>query len=217
MITVYAAYNSPPPVKGLVRDLRVIWALEELGMPYTFHWMDMNTAEHKQEANRAINPFGKIPSFSDGDIRLFETGAILHYLYEKAGKISADPMRRAELLQWMFAALNTVEQPFLDIAVWDAFWKDRPGREVRYPELIEVAKTRLGELERGLGRKPFLLGEEFGPADILMTTALNFARHQPALFEQAPVIRAYLERCRSRPAYQTALAKQGVGPKAEAA
>jgi len=217
MITVYAAYNSPPPVKGLVRDLRVIWALEELGMPYTFHWMDISKAEHRQEANRAINPFGKIPSFSDGEVKLFETGAILHYLYEKAGKFSADPVRRAKLLQWMFAALNTVEPPFLDIATWDAFWKDRPGREVRYPELIETAKTRLSELERGLGQKSFLLGGEFGPADILMTTALNFARHQPALFEHAPVIRAYLERCRSRPAYQTALAKQDVGPKADAA
>jgi glutathione S-transferase len=217
MITVYAAYNSPPPVKGLVRDLRVMWALEELGMPYTFHWMDIVKAEHKEAPNRAINPFGKIPSFTDGDVKLFETGAILFYLYEKAGKIPADAARRAELLQWMFAALNTVEQPFLDIAIWDSFWKDRPGRDVRYPEVIEVAKTRLAELERGLGKKTFLLGEEFGPADILMTTALNFARHQPAAYENAPIANAYLERCRSRPAYQTALAKQGVGPKADAA
>ena len=217
MITVYAAYNVPPPVKGLVRDLRVIWALEELGMAYGFHWMDIGKAEHRQEPNRAINPFGKIPSFSDGPVKLFETGAILHYLYEKAGKIPADPARRGELLQWMFAALNTVEPPFLDIATWDAFWKDRPGRAVRYPELVEVAKTRLSELERGLGKKPFLLGDDFGPADILMTTALNFARHQVALFEHAPVAQAYLERCRSRPAYKTAVGKQGVGPKADAA
>lgn len=217
MITVYAASNPPPPVKGLVRDLRVIWALEELGMPYAFHWMDIGKAEHKQEANRAINPFGKIPSFTDGDTRLFESGAILHYLYEKAGKSPTDPARRAELLQWMFAAVNTVEPPFLDIALWDAFWKDRPGRDVRYPELMEVAKMRLGELERGLGGKRFLLGEEFGPADILMTTALNFARHQPVLFEQAPAIGAYLERCRSRPAYRTAIAKQDAGPAADAA
>lgn len=216
MITVYAAYGFPPAVKGLVRDLRPMWALEELGMAYEFHWMDASKGDHKVDPNRAINPFGKIPSFSDGDVKLFETGAIVHYLYDKAGKLPSTPAARGELLQWMFAALNTVEPPFLELAIWDAFWKDRPGREVRYPELMDVCKTRLGELERGLGKKNYLLGE-FGPADILMTTVLNFGRHVPALFESAPVARAYLERCRARPAYQTALAKQGVGPQADAA
>src|SRR5215469_10154187 len=102
MITVYGAYNAPPPVKNVVRDLRVVWALEELGMPYTFHWMDATKQEHKLEPNRAINPFGKIPSFSDGDQKLFETGAILYYLYDKAGKLPATPEKRALLLQWMF-------------------------------------------------------------------------------------------------------------------
>ena len=153
MITVYAAYNVPPPVKGLVRDLRVMWALEELAMPYGCHWMDIGKQEHKIDPNRSINPFGKIPSFSDGDVKLFESGAIVHYLYDKAGKLPQTPRARSELLQWMFAALNTVEPPFLDLAIWDAFWKDRPGREVRYPELMEVCKTRLGELERALGQE----------------------------------------------------------------
>ena len=216
MITVYAAYNMPPQVKGLVRDLRPMWALEELGLPYSFHWMDVAKAEHKIDPNRAINPFGKIPSFSDGDVKMFETGAIVHYLYDKAGKLPAAPRARGELLQWMFAALNTVEPPFLELAIWDAFWGERSGRDVRYPELTDVCKTRLGELERGLGKKSYLLGE-FGPADILMTTALNFGKHVPALFETAPVARAYVERCRARPAYQAALAKQGVGPQANAA
>jgi glutathione S-transferase len=217
MITVYAGYNFPPFLKGLVRDLRPMWALEELGEPYAFHWMDSTKGEHGQEPNRGINPFGKIPSLTDGDVKLFESGAIVHYLYDRAGRLPKSAADRAKSMQWSLAALNSIEPTLLDIARWDRFWTDRPGRDVRYPELIGIAQTKLAELERALGAKPYLLGDEFGPSDILMTTVLSFAQHQPLVFEKTPGAVAYHERCKARPAYQRALAKQGVGPSSKAA
>ena len=217
MITVYAAYNIPFNAKGLARDFRVIWALEELGLPYTFHWMDAGKGDHKIDPNRSINPFGKIPSLADGEFKLFESGAILHYLYEKAGELPADPKDKTRLLQWMFAAVNTLEMPFIELLRWDVFWEGRPGREVQYPELIEACKTRLVDLERALGAKPYLMGETFGPADILMVTTLCFGGHKPEIFEGTPGIRAYLERVKARPAFKSAWDKHLGGPSAKAA
>jgi glutathione S-transferase len=217
MITVYAAYNIPFNAKGLARDFRVIWALEELGMPYNFQWMDAGNGEHKIDPNRSVNPFGKIPSLTDGDFKLFESGAILHYLYEKAGKLPADPKDRTCLLQWMFAAVNTLEMPCIELLRWDVFWQGRPGREVQYPELIETAKTRLADLERALGSKSYLMGDVFGPADILMTTTLAFAQHKPEVFADVPGVRAYLERVKARPGFKSAWEKHLSGPSAKAA
>ncbi|MGN6517090.1 MAG: glutathione S-transferase family protein [Rhizomicrobium sp.] len=217
MITVYGAYNFPPFLTGIVRDLRVYWALEELGLPYDIHWMDSSKGEHREAPNRLINPFGKIPSMVDGAQRMFETGAIVLYLYENTGKAPQDAHARAELNQWCFAALNTVEPVFLDILRWDRFWTDKPGREARYGELLALADERLNDLERAMGSKHYLVANAFGPADILMTTVLDFAQHAPNVFEKHAGIRAYLERCHTRPAYQRALARQGVGPQANAA
>lgn len=216
MITVYGAYNFPPPLKGIVRDFRVLWALEELEMPYDIHWLDTGSGEHKAGPNRILNPFGRIPSLESGALRLFESAAIVLYLYENVGKAPQDAHARAELNQWCFAALNTVEPTFLEILRWDRFWQDKVGREWRYPELLGQAKERLAELESALGRKAYFLGE-FGPADILMTTVLDFARHAPSVFENAASMRGYLERCRARPAYRRALDRHGRGPQARAA
>ena len=216
MITVYGAYNFPPELKGIVRDFRVLWALEELGLEYRIHWMDASKGEQKIAPNRLINPFGKIPSLENGALRMFESAAIVLYLYENVGKAPQDAHARAELNQWCFAALNTVEPVFLEIFRWDMFWKDKPGREWRYDELIGLAHERLKDIETALGGKPHLLGE-FGPADILLTTVLDFAKHQPKAFETSPVMRAYLERCKARPAFQRAWAKHGAHPEAKAA
>ncbi len=217
MITVYAAYGFPPALKGIVRDIRALWALEELGLPYQIHWMNSVKGEHRIDPNRTINPFGKIPSLEDGAHRMFETGAIVLYLFENAGKAPQDAHARAEVNQWCFAAVNTVEPIVFEILRWDLFWKDKPGREWRYPELLGFAHERLTDLERALGDKPYLTGNNFGPADIMVTTVLDFCQHEPKIFEKHAGIRAYLERCHGRPAYQRALAKQGVGPQANAA
>ena len=217
MITLYAAYNVPFNGKGLVRDFRVLWALEELGLSYACHWMDATKGEQKLDPNRSINPFGKIPSLTDGELKLFESGAIIHYLYEKAGKLPSDTVTRKQLLQWMFAALNTLEMPFIELLRWDVFWEGRPGRDVQYPELMEACKTRLADLERALGSKPYLLGETFGPADILMTSTLDYGKHKPEIFVNVPGVRAYLERVKARPAFKRAMDKHLSGPSAIAA
>ena len=146
-----------------------------------------------------------------------KSGAIIHYLYEKAGKLPTDPVAKTVMLQWMFLALNTIEMPLIEMLRWDVFWADRPGRELQMPELIEATKTRLADLDRTLGSKPYLLGDTFSPADILMTTVLGFGRNQPVVFEDVPAVRAYLERCKARPAYKAAWAKHLSGPAAKAA
>ena len=217
MITLYAAYNLPPFAKNLVRDFRVMWALEELGLPFQIHWMDIAKGEHRLDPNRKVNPFGKIPAIADGDFCLFESGAIVHYLYDKAGKLPKDAEASAKLLQWSLAALNTIEPVCFEIVSWDTFWTDRTGREPRYGELITLAQARAADLERTLESKPYLLGEEFGPADILMTTVLNFVGHQPLALEKTPGVRAYAERCKARPAHQRAAARHGKGPNSKAA
>src|SRR5215469_492500 len=183
MITVYGAYGFPPPLKGIVRDFRLTWALEELELPYRIQWMDASKGEHKVAPNRLINPFGKIPSLENGAQRMFESAAIVIYLYENVGKAPQDANARAELNQWCFAALNTVEPVFLDIFRWDIFWQEKTGRDWRYPELIGFAQERVADLEKALGAKPYFL-TEFGPADILMVTVLDFARHAPQVFEK---------------------------------
>jgi glutathione S-transferase len=213
MITVYSGYNFPPFIKGIARDMRVLWALEELGLPYRIHWMDTAKGEHKVPPNSLINPFRKIPSLENGALRMFESAAIVLYLYENVGNAPQDAHARAELHQWCFAAVNTVEPVFLDVLRWDMFWRDKPGREWRHPEVMSAADERLDEIAHALGGKPYLLGE-FGPADILMTTVLDFAKHEPKTFEKSTAMRAYLDRCHTRPAYRRALAKHGVGPEA---
>ena len=217
MIKLYAAYGFPPFLKGIVRDIRALWALEELGLPYDIHWMDASKGEHRENPNRLINPFGKIPSMEDGGLRMFETGAIVLYLYENIGKAPQDAHARAEVNQWCFAALNTVEPVLFDLLRWELFWKEKTGRDWRYPELLGFAHDRLSDLERALGDKHYLVGNAFGPADILMCTVLDFAQHTPGIFDKHPGIAAYRERCHARPAFQRALAKQGVGPQANAA
>jgi glutathione S-transferase len=217
MITVYAFYNFPPFVKGLVRDMRVMWALEELDLPYQTHWLDFAKGEQRDAPNRLVNPFGKVPGIENGALHLFESAAIVLYLYENAGKAPQDAHARAELNQWCFAALNTVEPVFFEVARWNAFWKDRPGRELRYPELLGQAAERLDDLQRALGAKPYLLGNDFGPADILMTTVLDFSKDLPEVFGKHAGIRAYRERCHGREAYKRALARHGEGPAVNAA
>ena len=148
---------------------------------------------------------------------MFESAAIVLYLYENVGKAPQDAHARAELNQWCFAALNTVEPVFLEIFRWDMFLEDKAGNAKRREEYVGVAHQRMEDLERALGSKPYLLGNDFGAADILMCTVLDFVQHDPSLYEKHAGIRAYRERCHARPAQTRALAKHGEGPKANAA
>lgn len=212
MITVYGAYNYPAVFNGMFRDLRPLWALEELGLAYWMHWLDPMRGEHREAANRAVNPFGKIPALTDGDFKLFESGAIVGYLFDKSGRAPEDAKARAVEAQWCFAALNTVEPPLVELACWDVLWTDRAGREERRVELVETARTRLAELDGALGERPYLAGDGLSPADILMVTAIRFGRHEPEVLAHAPRVKAYVERAEARPAFVRALAAQGRGP-----
>jgi glutathione S-transferase len=218
MITLYAAHGFPPFLKGIVRDHRVRWALEELALPYQCHWVDAGKGEQREAPNRLINPFGKMPSLENGALRMFESGAIVLYLYEHAGKAPQDAHARAELNQWCFAALNTVEPSLVEIFRLDMSDEaNKKANEKRRAELVGMAHQRMEDLERALGAKPFLLGNAFGAADILMCSVLDFLQHDPSLYEKHAGVRAYRDRCHARPAHIRALAKHGEGPKANAA
>jgi glutathione S-transferase len=216
MITVYAAYNFPG-APGIVRDIRALWALEELGLPYRISWFDYMKGGPEAMDRRVVNPFGKIPALEDGAQRLFESAAIVLYLYDNAGKGPQDAHARADVNQWCFAAVNTVEPVMIEILRWNNRWRDRPGRDLRYREVLEMAEERLADLSRTLGGRDYLVGNTFGPADILMSTMLDFGQDESALFARHPVVAEYRARCRARPAYARALSKQGEGPKADAA
>jgi glutathione S-transferase len=209
MITLYASHNYPAVIKGILRDIRPFWALEELNLPYQIHWMDYAAKEHRSGPNRQINPFGRVPSLENGALRIFESGAIVLYLYEHVGRAPQDAHARAELNQWSFAALNTVEPILVENMRWSTFWKDRPGRAERASELRELLDERLGGMEEALAGRPYLLGSDLSPADILMITVLNYGELTPGVYDAYPNIQAYLARAHARPAYQKAFAKQG--------
>ena len=153
MITVFAAYNYPQFLQGIVRDLRALWALEELGLPYETRWRDTAKGEHRGDDYR-INPFGKIPALTDGEVSLFESGAIVNYLFDKAGRAAKTNAERAVNLAWCFAAVNTVETQTFDIMIYDTFWKERPNSKQYRAERIENAKLRMNEIDATLGSKP---------------------------------------------------------------
>jgi glutathione S-transferase len=213
VITIYAAYNFPPFLMGIVRDLRPLWAAEELGIAYDIHWLDTPSGAHREPGYRRINPFGKIPAMTDGDVALFESGAIVNYVFDKAGRNPADAAARARNLAWCFAAVNTVEPQTFEVLLYDTFWKERPNRDAFRAERIENAKLRMNEMNAALGGKPYLTGNDIAPADIMMTTVVNFARTAPEIMADAPHVAGWLSRCMERPAYKRAAALQGVGPK----
>jgi len=213
MITIYAAYNFPPFLKGIVRDLRPIWAAEELGIAYDIHWLDTPKGAHREPGYRRINPFGKIPAVTDGEVSLFESGAIVNYLFDKAGRNPKDDAARARNLAWCFAAVNTVEPQTFEVLLYDTFWKERPNRDAFRAERVDSAKLRMNEMNAALGDEPYLTGSDIAPADIMMTTVVNFARNAPEIMADAPRVADWLARCTERPAYKRATGLQGVGPK----
>jgi glutathione S-transferase len=216
MITIYAAYNFPPFLQGIVRDLRPLWAVEELGLPYEIHWLDTPSGAHREADYRKVNPFGKIPAMTDGGTPLFESGAIVNYLFDKAGHGAKDDMARARNLAWCFAAVNTVETQTFEVLIYDTFWKERPNRDAYRAERVANATLRMNEMDAALGDKPYLTGAEIAPADIMMTTVVQFARAAPEILKDAPRVAAWLQRCMARPAYRRAAALQGTGPKVAA-
>jgi glutathione S-transferase len=205
-IAVWGFSRVPPFAQGLVRDLRVRWALEEAGLAYESRWIDAD--ERNAAAYRSKHPFGLVPVLESSDGALIESGAIVHGIAEQHEALMPRD-RRGEVLAWMFAALNTVEPPLWNLFTLDRLHGDEAWTKLRRPGAVDEAKARLAALSGWLEGREYLLGG-FTAADILMVTVLRFIRHTD-LVAGFPPLDAYLKRCESRPAFQAALRNQADG------
>jgi glutathione S-transferase len=204
-ITITAWDRSPDGGAGLARDVRVRWALEEVGQPYDVRPVSLQA---KQEpAHLRLHPFGLIPTYEDGDLALFETGAIvLHIAEHHAGLFPDDAHARARAITWMFAALNTVEPPILELVTAKILEGDKPWAQARLPLVKERIRVRLVQLSTRLGDAEWLDGA-FSAGDLIMVSVL--LRLRPSgLLDEFPKLAAYVARGEARPAYQRAFAAQ---------
>lgn len=204
-ITVTAWDRSPDGGAGLARDTRVRWALEEVGQPYDVRPVSMRA---KQEpAHLRLHPFGLIPTYEDGDLVLFESGAIVLHIAERhAGLFPDDADARARAITWMFAALSTVEPPILELVTVRFSEGDKPWAEARLPLVKERIRARLAQLAARLGDAEWLDGA-FSAGDLMMVSVL--LRSRPSgLLDEFPELAAYAARGEARPAYGRAFAAQ---------
>ncbi len=204
-ITITAFERSPDGGKGLARDTRVRWALEEVGQPYEVR--PVSFRELKQPAHLARHPFGQIPTYEEGPLTLFETGSIVFHLAERhAGLLPADGDARARAITWMFAALNTVEPPILELVIVKIIEGGQPWSQARMPLVVGRIRERLDPLAARLGDAEWLDGA-FSAGDLLMVSVL--LRLRPSrLLDDYPTLAAYVARGEARPAYQRAFAAQ---------
>ena len=203
--TITAFATSPDRGQGLARDMRVRWALEELGLAYDVRLLSF--AEMKEPAHRARHPFGQIPTYEDGDLVLFESGAIILHLAELyPGLLPPDGNARMRAIMWMFAALNTVEPPIVERSLAWVLEREQPWYAQRLVMLDERVRRRLGELSARLGDGPWLeVG--FSAADLLMVSVLLRLKSS-GIVDEFPLLAAYVARATARPAYQRAFAAQ---------
>ena len=206
MITISAFRWVPDFAKGQVRDLRVRWALAEAGLPYKTRLLEQG--DQDAPAYRALQPFGQVPIFEENGLVLFESGAIvLHVAERRDVLLPADPAARARAVQWVVAALNSIEPFLMNVAVIDFFYSAEPWAALRRPGAIDFARRRLTALSTALGDKPFLDGERFTAGDLMMAAVLRMLPHTDLVSSDARLT-AYVERCCARPAFQRALAAQ---------
>ncbi len=204
-ITITAFERSPDGGKGLSRDTRVRWALEEVGQPYQVRLVSFRAM--KEPAYLALHPFGKIPTYEEGDLVLFETGAIVFHIAEHhAGLLPEDANARARAITWIFAALNTVEPPILELANARLLESDRPWSKRRLPVVQDRVRDRLKPLSARLGDADWLDGR-FSAGDLMMVSVLLRLRSSGILNEY-PNLAAYVARGEGRPAYKRAFAAQ---------
>ena len=203
--TITAFANSPDRGRGLARDMRVRWALEEVGQPYDVRLVSFE--EMKQPAHLALHPFGQIPTYEEGDLALFESGAIvLHIAQRHAGLLPDDAGARARAISWMFAALSTVEPPIVEREQVRYAERDRSWYEERLPLLEDRVRVRLDQLSSRLGDADWLDGA-FSAGDLMMVMVLRRLDGTQLLGEY-PNLSAYVARGEARPAYQRAFAAQ---------
>ncbi len=203
--TITAFEQSPDRGMGLVRDMRVRWALEEVGQPYDVRLVSFEAM--KQPAHLALHPFGQIPTYEEGDLVLFESGAIvLHLAEQHGGLLPDDANARARAIAWMFAALNTVEPPILELVIVRIVEGDRPWAAERLPLAKDRIRRRLQQLSARLGDADWLDGD-FSAGDLMMVHAL--LRLKPSgMLDEFPTLAAYVARGEARPAYKRAFDAQ---------
>jgi glutathione S-transferase len=203
--TITAFEKSPDRGRGLARDTRVRWALEEVGQPYDVRLVSFDAM--KEPKHRALHPFGQIPTYEEGDLVLFESGAIvLHIAERRAGLLPGDANARARAITWMFAAINTVEPPILDLTTAKLVEGDKPWSEQRLPLVRDRIRVRLGDLSARLGRAEWLDGA-FSAGDLMMVAVLLRLR-MSGMLDEYPSLSAYVARGEARPAYKRAFAAQ---------
>jgi glutathione S-transferase len=203
--TITAFERSPDRGRGLARDMRVRWALEEVGQPYNVRLVSFG--EMKEPAHRVLHPFGQIPTYEEGDLTLFESGAIVFHIAEcHAGLLPIDANARARAIAWMFAALNTVEPPIVDHGMAMLLERNNSWYEERLAVLRDRVRVRLGELSSRLGRAAWLDGA-FSAGDLLMVTVLRRLNGSGEV-EKYANLSAYVARGEGRPAYQRAFDAQ---------
>ena len=204
-ITITAFERSPDRGRGMARDMRVRWALEEAGRPYEVKLLSFE--EMKQPAYLASQPFGQIPAYEEDGLTLFESGAIILHIGDRHGGLwPSDPHGRARATAWMFAALNTVEPPILEREMPKYLERDESWYEARMPLLDRRVNQRLSELSNWLGGRTWLEGD-FSAGDLLMVTVLRRLTGS-GLLERYPNLPPYIARAEARPAYQRAFADQ---------
>ncbi|CUW86882.1 glutathione S-transferase family protein [Rhizobium pusense] len=204
-ITITAFERSPDGGKGLARDMRVRWALEEVGQPYEVRLLSFKAM--REQGHLALQPFGQIPTYEQGDLVLFESGAIIFHIAERhAGLLPRQANARARAIMWMFAALSTVEPPIVEHFVAGFVERDKSWRRERLEIVDERIRKRLGELSQRLGEGEWLDGA-FSAGDLLMISVLQRIRSSGILDEYANLA-AYVARGEARPAYRRAFADQ---------
>src|SRR5438552_1492671 len=204
-ITITAFERSPDGGKGLARDTRVRWALEEAGLPYEVRLVSFRAM--KEAAHLALHPFGQIPTYEEGDLALFETGSIVFHIAERhAGLFPVDANARSRAITWMFAALNTVEPTILELTTARLLESDKPWSEERLPLVEHRMRSRLNQLSDRLDDADWLDGA-FSAGDLMMVSVLLRLKSS-GLLNEYPNLSAYVARGEARPAYKRAFDAQ---------
>jgi glutathione S-transferase len=204
MITISAFKHVPDFARGLVRDLRVRWALEEVGLPYKVRLLEQGDQEKPDY--RLLQPFGQVPIFEDDGLALFESGAIVLHIAERSETLlPKDPVTRARAVQWLIAALNSVEPSVVNVFLIDRIFKNEEWAKLRRPGVVEFMNKKLDAVATRLGDKPFLDGERFTAGDLMMSTVLRF---HSEVAKRDPRLAAYIDRCTARAAFERALNAQ---------
>ncbi len=206
MITISAFKWVPESARGQVRDLRARWALEEAGLPYKTRLLEQGDQDRPEY--RALQPFGQVPILEEDGAVLFESGAIVLSIGERSeALLPKDSRARARAVQWLIAALNSVEPFVMNVALIDLFYANEEWAKLRRPGAVAFVQRRLSALSRSLGDKPFLDGDRFTAGDLMMTTVLRILKHTDIVSSDKRLAE-YVARCTSRPAFKRALDAQ---------